>query len=153
MNTNSSHPKEILHLESYWPYQITVLADRIARRTSKIVKEHDLNISQWRVLAAIADKPGRTSVEVVTITPMDKGIVSRATQALLKRGLIRRKASQSDGRISHLHLTKQGSRVYQMLIPQIEQILQQPDDCLTPKDQQQLVDTLRKLIQILPDLR
>ena len=78
-------------------YQVTVLADQIARRTSSVVKRYELNLSQWRVLAAVADKPGRTSAEVVTITPMDKGIVSRATKALLTMGLLTRVASQSDG--------------------------------------------------------
>ena len=149
----SSKNKNILHLESYWPYQITVLADRIARRMSKIVKEHELNLSQWRVLAAIADKPGRTSVDVVTITPMDKGIVSRATQALLKMGLIRREASQIDGRISHLHLTEKGSNLYNKLIPQIAESLKEADECLSQSAQQQLDESLRTLIKILPDLR
>ena len=76
----------VLRLDHYWPYQIAVLSDRIARRTTRIVKEHGLNLSQWRVLAAVAEQPGRTAVEVVRITPMDKGIVSRATRGLLDLG-------------------------------------------------------------------
>ena len=51
-----------IRLNEYWPYQVTVLADRIARLTSAIVKrEAGLNLSQWRVLAAIAEAPGRTA--------------------------------------------------------------------------------------------
>ena len=47
-----------LRLDTYWPYQIVVLADIISRRTAAIVKEQaDLNLSQWRVLAAIAENP------------------------------------------------------------------------------------------------
>jgi hypothetical protein len=89
---------EAIRLNDYWPYQVTVLADRIARLTSAIVKrEAGLNLSQWRVLAAIAEAPGRTAVEVVNVTPMDKGIVSRATKALLEAGLVVRRASQADG--------------------------------------------------------
>ena len=53
-------------------------------------------------MAAIGEVPGRTSAEVVTITLMDKGIVSRATKALLEQGLVRRKACQTDGRLSYL---------------------------------------------------
>ena len=87
-----------------------MLADKIARRTTKIVKEHGLNLSQWRVLAAIADVPGRTSAEVVGITPMDKGIVSRATRALLDMGLIRRLASQSDGRVGYAPISLREGR-------------------------------------------
>ena len=151
--SNSSNKEHILQLNSYWPYQITVLADRIARRTSKIVKEKGLNLSQWRVLAAIAEVPGRTSVEVVAITPMDKGIVSRATKALLQLGYIRRKASQVDGRISHLHLTKKGVALYQSLIPDVESILTRLDGSLSTKEQEALCRSLEILMSVIPDLR
>ena len=143
----------ILKLSSYWPYQITVLSDRIARRTSSIVKANGLNLSQWRVLAAIAEVPGRTAREVVTITPMDKGIVSRATKALLTGGFIRREASQLDGRISHLHLTDAGNDMYQILIPQVEAILKRSAECLSDGDQEELGKKLEALISVIPDLR
>jgi DNA-binding MarR family transcriptional regulator len=142
-----------LRLEQFWPYQVSVLADRIARRTSRIVKQHDLNLSQWRVLAAIADVPGRTSVELVTITPMDKGIVSRATKALLQMGLVRREASQSDGRMSHLHLTPAGQTLYRELIPQISAVLQLADIGLSQAEQARLSENLSQLMEALPDLR
>ena len=153
MSNETKQQPQVLHLESYWPYQITVLSERIARRTSRIVKERGINLSQWRVLAAIAEVPGRTSVEVVLITPMDKGIVSRATKALLEMGLVRRKASQIDGRISHLHLTKAGTALYQELIPKVQDILTQVQAGLGETDQQQLSQFLQALIAVVPDNR
>jgi len=144
---------QILRLETYWPYQITVLADRISRRTSRIVKLHGLNLSQWRVLAAIAEIQGRTSVEVVQITPMDKGIVSRATKALLEMGLVYREASQSDGRLSHLFLTDSGSDLYQEMKPEVEDIVNGAQAYLNQDEQVRLSELLRELMSLLPDLR
>ena len=116
--------REPIRLDAYWPYQVTVLADRIARLTSAIVKrEAGLNLSQSRVLAAIAEVPGRTAVDVVTVTPMDKGIVSRATKALLEAGLVIRRASQADGRVSHLYLTGKGKDVYAHLREAVEAVI------------------------------
>ena len=149
--TPSNHP--ILQLESYWPYWITVLADRISRRTSQIVKSHGLNLSQWRVLAAIAESPGRSSAEVVQVTPMDKGIVSRATKALLDRGLLHRRASQTDGRLSHLFLMPDGQRLYQDIRPQVQDIVLAAQSELKPGEQDHLNRLLRTLVQVLPDLR
>ena len=143
--------ESVLRLDDFWPYQVTVLADRIARRTTKIVKEHELNLSQWRVLAAVAEAPGRTSGDVVTITPMDKGIVSRATKALLVMGLLRREASQSDGRISHLHLTASGVTLYQRLIPQVTEVLKLAASGLSPSNQRRLSVDLSHLMGALPD--
>ena len=152
-----SHPPSdgphVLRLDHYWPYQITVLADRIGRRTTRIVKERGLNLSQWRVLAAVAEMPGRTAVQVVRVTPMDKGIVSRATRGLLDQGLLRREASQTDGRLGHLFLTDEGQALYQVLTPQVEAIAVSVADTLDAAQQQRLTDTLRDLVRVLPDLR
>ena len=144
---------EALNLEQFWPYQVTVLADRISRRTSRIVKTHGLNLSQWRVMAAIAEVPGRTSVDVVTVTPMDKGIVSRATKALLELGYIRREASQSDGRLSHLHLTDTGTQLYRDIIPTIEIMATWANERLTTARLNRLRADLDTLMEVVPDLR
>lgn len=153
MPISSPTTSRVLQLDTYWPYQIIVLADRLSRRTGTIVKQHGLNLSQWRVLAAIAEAPGRTSVEVVSITPMDKGIVSRATKGLLEQGLIYRTASQSDGRVSHLHLTEAGVDLYGVLFPQVEAILTQASAHLSAQEQAHLSESLHRLLKVLPDLR
>ena len=151
--TQPTGTRSLLPLDQFWPYLVTVLTDRIARRTSRIIKEYGLNLSQWRVLAAIAEVPGRTSAEVVTITPMDKGIVSRATKALLELGYIRREASQIDGRLSHLHLTKSGATLYRAIIPLVQEVTQISSESLSKDRQEQLSKELNALIEVLPDLR
>ena len=153
MPNSKTQPERVLSLDDFWPYQVTVLSDRIARRTSKIVKEHGLNLSQWRVMAAIAEVPGRTSVEVVTVTPMDKGIVSRGTKALLEMGFVRREASQSDGRISHLYLTDAGVTLYRQLIPRVAAILESANMGLSSEAQRRLSEQLGELMRVIPDLR
>lgn len=138
--------KDVLKLDSYWPYQLVVLADAISRRTAAIVREKaDLNLSQWRVLAAIAEHPGRTANDVVRITPMDKGIVSRATKALLEAGWVRREASQEDGRISHLYLTVSGERLYRELLPAVEAISEEARKLLGADREAEFLATLQEL--------
>lgn len=106
-----------LSLASSWSYKVSVLADLVARRVaSEVQRTSGLNLSQWRVLAAVADRPGRTSTEVVEITPMDKPIVSRAVRVLVERGLLRREASQEDGRRAYLMLTAEGEATYRQLV-------------------------------------
>jgi len=100
-----------------------------------------------------AEVPGRTSAEVVTITPMDKGIVSRATKALLEMGYVRREASQLDGRLSHLHLTESGTHLYQDVIPNIQIMAEWATDRLTPTRLARLREDLNALMDVIPDLR
>lgn len=149
-NTQKCTNKDpVLQLDRYWPYLITVLADRIARRTSRLAKEEGLNLSQWRVLAAIADVPGRSSADVVSITPMDKGIVSRATKSLLVRGLIRKETSSLDGRIGHLFLTSTGLVLYQRLRPQVSDVLHVTG--LSQEEQVNFRILIQQILKELPD--
>jgi len=107
MDSSASSP---IRLDDFWAYQVVVLADQVSRHTMEVVRtEANLNQSQWRVLAAVADKPGRSSAEVTAVTPMDKTIVSRAVASLIKSGLINRTPSQEDKRISALEMTPLGA--------------------------------------------
>ncbi|WP_291841746.1 MarR family winged helix-turn-helix transcriptional regulator [Maricaulis sp.] len=143
---------EPIRLNDYWPYQVTVLADRIARLTAAIVKrEAGLNLSQWRVLAAIAEAPGRTAAEVVTVTPMDKGIVSRATKALLEAGLLVRRASQADGRVSHLYLTSKGKTVYAGLRQAVEAVPLAANRMMDDGEQGAFCSLVRRLANSVPE--
>ena len=100
-------------LEDFWPYQAVVLADQISRYTLSIVRaEAELNLSQWRVLAAVAEKPGRAAAEVTSITPMDKTIVSRAVNSLIALGLVTKMSDASDKRRSSLSVTASGKDIY-----------------------------------------
>ena len=108
---------QIMKLDAYWPYQAVVLGDLVSRHTTKVLKRHgELNLSQWRVLAAVAEREGRTAAEVVTVTPMDKGIVSRATAGLVRTGLLKKVEDDVDKRRTHLHMTQAGQEIYAKIL-------------------------------------
>ena len=118
---NASSP---INLDSFWAYQVVVLADQVSRYTMYIVRtEADLNQSQWRVLAAIADKPGRTAADVTAVTPMDKTIVSRAVASLIKDGLIKRTPSAEDKRRAALEMTEIGTERYTLISKKLAETL------------------------------
>ena len=110
-------------LDRRWIYKITVLADRVARLTGAVaLREAGLNLSQWRVIAALGSRDGLTASQVVTLTPMDKGIVSRAVRMLEDKGMVRRTASTQDARQSHLHLTPQGRAVFDAIVAELDRV-------------------------------
>ena len=127
-------------LEENWLYKIAVLADRISRHTGQIAAEAGgLNLSQWRVLAAIADQDGRTASEVVELTPMDKGIVSRAVTHLVAQGHLRRKTSSKDARRSHLYLTASGRDIYTRISDRLEASGAGAETLLSAEESRQLL--------------
>lgn len=122
MKKSDSH----ITLDNFWPYQAVVLADQISRHTLSVVKrEANINLSQWRVLAAVAEKPGRTAADVTAITPMDKTIVSRAVSTLISSGLITKLSDTSDKRRSSLTATAEGLDIYQKIAKRLNRALMQ----------------------------
>ena len=106
-------PSPALPLDASWIYKVAVLADLVAKRVARIAaREGGLSLAQWRVLAALADRPGRTAREVVDVTPMDKGMVSRAVTALAERRLVARQADGADARRVFLTLTEEGQATF-----------------------------------------
>lgn len=133
-------------LDSFLPYQITFLADRITRETAAVAKRHDgLNVSHWRVMAALADQPGRTANAVVSVTPMDKGIVSRAVKTLIDMGYVLREASATDGRIGYLYLTPMGLAKYRKIAHEIRKVSDKLTNALSGDEQK----TLSKILSLL----
>ena len=111
-------------LDNFWAYQVVVLADQVSRYTLDVVRtEANLNQSQWRVLAAVADRPGRSAAEVTAVTPMDKTIVSRAVASLIKDGLIKRTPSQDDKRVGALEMTPLGADRYGLISTKLAETL------------------------------
>lgn len=140
---------DAIRLDEFLPYMICLVADQVSRETGAIAKRHDLNQSHWRVLAAIADEPGRTANEVVAVTPMDKGIVSRAVKGLIEMGMVTREASNEDGRIGHLFLTSAGAKRYKKIAMDIQHVDNMMTKDLSPRDVQSLVLAMGRLSEAL----
>ncbi|WP_260483429.1 MarR family winged helix-turn-helix transcriptional regulator [Sphingomicrobium flavum] len=141
---------EVIRLGDFLPYQVVLLADRIGKRIAAVLKSHDdMNLSHWRVLAAVAEVPGRTANEVVAVTPMDKGIVSRAVKSLIGEGLLERRASDSDGRLGHLHLTTSGETLYRAIAADIRAVEKQMRASLPPGQWADMQSALSRLLAAL----
>ena len=147
----SKDPKSHIILDEFWPYQAVVLADQISRHTLNVVRsEADLNLSQWRVLAAVAEEPGRTAAQVTAITPMDKTIVSRAVSSLIALGLITKVSDVSDKRRSSLSATRAGKEIYETVARHLNNpLMEEADATHSPEEFTSMLkaftDKLKKL--------
>src|SRR5690606_2508575 len=72
----------------------------------------DLNLTEWRVMLTVADKPGITAQSLADFTGPDKMSVSRVVRKLESQGRLVRENSEADRRSFHLSLTDEGWAVY-----------------------------------------
>lgn len=126
--TASTHPApaapendvwdDILVLEDFLPYRLSVLANTVSRALARQYQQRfGLSVPQWRVMAVLGRFPDLSATEVAEKTAMDKVMVSRAVAGLLDDGRLERRTDSDDRRRSVLRLSPKGREVYERIVP------------------------------------
>jgi DNA-binding MarR family transcriptional regulator len=107
-----------LDLDHFVPYKLSLLSNRVSDAIARHYSERfGLSIPEWRVMAVLGQTPGLSARDVATRTAMDKVQVSRAVSSLIHARRIARVGDEKDGRITRLSLTRQGTAIYDEIVP------------------------------------
>jgi DNA-binding MarR family transcriptional regulator len=90
-----------------------------------IEKGYAITFEQWTVLNVLFSEPGLIQSEIAQRTYKDKTNVTRILDVLSKNGYIVRKNNEKDRRISCIYLTDAAKKMFNDLIPYIEQTNEQ----------------------------
>jgi DNA-binding MarR family transcriptional regulator len=124
-----------LRLDAFIPYLLSVTSNVVSDAVASTYQAlFGLTIPEWRLIAVIAEDEGITQQQVGRRTRMDKVTVSRATIALVDRGLVERKPHASDRRSQSLHLTKAGHDLYDQVAPKALELEQRIFASFDPKE-------------------
>ncbi len=112
--TRQQGHRALLATEASPYYQIWVLTNLTAKPfVLRFGERFDLNLTDWRILLTLADKPGITAQGLADYTGLDKMSVSRVVRKLEAQDRLVRENSESDRRSFHLNLTEAGWAVYE----------------------------------------
>lgn len=138
--------RNLLDLEHFLPYRLSVLSNRISQDIARLYADRfGLGITEWRVLAVLGRYPGLSASQLAERTAMDKVAVSRAVASLLAAGRVTRATHGDDRRRSVLELSEEGHRVYAEVAPAAIAYERRLLACLTPEDQSALTRLLQQL--------
>lgn len=111
-------PAELLVLEDFLPYRLSILSNRVSRAiATRYAEAFQLSIPEWRIIAVLGRRPGLTAKEVAEATEMDKVAVSRAVAKLVDSKRVAARADRADARRQILSLTAQGESVHARIAP------------------------------------
>lgn len=143
---NTKSTPEILQLERYLPYRLSILSNRISALISETYSaKFALSITEWRIMAVLGEYPGVSADEVSLKTQIEKSILSRAISKLLHRKLLERAFDPADKRRSMLRLTETGLSVYDELVPISYDYEQQLLTCFNDSESQQFSELIDRL--------
>ncbi|MCX7033379.1 MAG: MarR family transcriptional regulator [Arenimonas sp.] len=138
--------RNLLDLEHFLPYRLSVLSNRISQDIARLYADRfELGITEWRVLAVLGRYPGLSASQLAERTAMDKVAVSRAVASLLAAGRLTRDTHGDDRRRSVLELSAEGQRVYAEVAPAAIAYERRLLSCLSPEDQAALSRLLQQL--------
>jgi DNA-binding MarR family transcriptional regulator len=113
---------------------------------SRVAAEHDLSLTQLRVLAILRDRRVRMS-ELADYLGLDKSTISGLVERAEKRGLLQRAPNPADGRATDVFLTAQGIQLAALGERKIAQSLSPMTSKLTKTQTRQLTTLLEHVLQ------
>jgi DNA-binding MarR family transcriptional regulator len=112
---------------------------------SRVAAEHDLSLTQLRVLAILRDREP-TMAELADYLGLERSSVSGLIDRAVKRGLVRRDASEDDGRAVRVSLTPDGRRLASAGAQEIGELLEPMTGHLSQAERNRLSLLLGKLL-------
>lgn len=110
-----------------------------------LAAEHDLSLTQLRVMAILRDRRLRMSA-LSSYLGLDRSSLTGLVDRAAGRGLLERAPNSQDGRAIDVFLTADGRKLANRLYAQVSTTLSDRASNLTGAEQQRLRTLLRKLI-------
>ena len=113
---------------------------------SRAAAEHDLSLTQLRVLAILRDRQP-TMAGLATHLGLERSSVSGLIDRAVRRGLVRRDTRNEDGRAIRVSLTPDGQRLASLLTEEIGDLIMPMTRSLSQADQTRLGILLSKMLR------
>ncbi len=143
---------EFIDPDGFTPRLLTLLTNALVWRESHELRARfGLGTNEWRVLSALAMRPGWSATDVSVFLGMNKAIISKSVSTLTERSLIVRRPGPRGQWL--LYLTPEGATMHDAMRPislRGEEIIHAD---LSDEEIDRLQDLLRRMLRRLPDLQ
>jgi MarR family transcriptional regulator, transcriptional regulator for hemolysin len=95
---------------------LIILGRRLSYVLDRKLGRHGYNHTQAAMILALTKHPGLTAQDLARPAWVEPSSVTRALQALERRGLVARQAHPTDGRAMVLHLTERGTEEARLIV-------------------------------------
>jgi DNA-binding MarR family transcriptional regulator len=103
-------------VDDYLPALLGQAAQRIQGEFHRVVREHGFAVSEWRVLATLADGRAVSTGRLAEVSLTKGPTATRLLDRMVARGEVERLADPQDRRVTRVRITGQGQRTVSALI-------------------------------------
>lgn len=133
-------------------YYLIEKVNKVSRRYAQRVFDEqgwDITKDQWLVLKKIADNNRISQVELAKTLFKDTAAINRIINLMVDKKLVKRESRPDDKRQVELLLTSKGQKMFETMLPMVEEIRKKGVEGFSTKEAEQLKLSLSKMIQNL----
>lgn len=103
----------------FWMTQVMGSRDR---RLGQALKAFGLRVPEWRVLASLCARRRLSMSELADLASIDRTTLSRTVDRLVQARRVTRISDAQDMRVTRLALTAGGEKLFQRMLPAVEEL-------------------------------
>jgi DNA-binding MarR family transcriptional regulator len=129
------------------PYRMRLLVQAMTRHFQDLLQEYDITPLHWGVLSCLWREDGQATQAIAQTLQQLGGTLTVGIDAMERRGLVKRKRDNLDGRIVRVCLTKKGRAMEGAIVPKVEEFVGRLFACFSEKEYSEFsksVDRLRE---------
>lgn len=143
-----SPPTAPSFVEGYLPALLARASQLISGEFHLVARQHGFSISEWRVMASLADGNLISIGDLAQLTVTKQPTVTRLLDRMETKGQVERVPHPSDRRITLVHITPEGSRTIRHLIELAREHERRVLEPFGLARAEELKKTLRQIIQL-----
>ncbi|MHA3904694.1 MarR family winged helix-turn-helix transcriptional regulator [Castellaniella sp. WN] len=114
--TESSPSVTARFVDGYLPALLALASQLISGEFHEVVRQHGFSVSEWRVMASLADGDPISIGDLAQVTVTKQPTITRLLDRMESKGQVERLPHPSDRRITLVRITPRGSRTIERLI-------------------------------------
>jgi len=112
-----SGPETPLDFARYVPASLLHISNKLSTGANALYRrKFGVNVTEWRVLAVLANEPDISSQRICEVVGFDKAVVSRVVKGLASRALVKIVGDVGDGRRHRIWLSAKGRALYGRIV-------------------------------------
>jgi flavin reductase (DIM6/NTAB) family NADH-FMN oxidoreductase RutF/DNA-binding MarR family transcriptional regulator len=111
-----AHTSSLSFVDDYLAYLLARASEHVSAEFHQVVRQHNLPVVQWRVLASLSDAPGLSIGLLATTVLVKQPTLTKLIDRMQIDGLVSRKIDPQDKRRTLVHITALGKRKVSSLL-------------------------------------
>ena len=138
--------EKISSLEDHVGYWLRFVSNHVHTAFSAKLSDSGVTVAEWVILRHLFEEDGMPQANLVKITGLTKGAISKLIDRLDNKKLIVQTISDDDSRAHFIQISKGGLR----LVPKISRLADENDreffKCLNQRELTLLIDLMRRVV-------